>query len=92
MEVMRSRIGLVVIGLMLISETTWAQDARDAVLERQLRERDKVILELLHRVEVLEKRFGVQRLSDQGGDTPKLDVEEDTAQAPGTVTVDARAA
>ena len=44
-----------------------AEDARVQNLERKLQERDKVILELLERVEQLERRVGVESVSKSAG-------------------------
>jgi len=90
------KVGLVGVMLMSPLGTAFAQDERVEMLERQLRERDKVMLELLDRIEALEKRVGVERSSR---DVTEARRPEDVAsasealnQAPGTVIVDARVA
>jgi hypothetical protein len=77
---------------MLFAEPAWAQDSRVEILERQLRERDKVMLELIHRIEVLEKRFGVQRTAQDTNGVKEREAPRDTKQAPGKVIVDERTA
>lgn len=88
----------IVIVFVLISSTTavHAQGSREQVLEKQLQERDKVIIELLQRVEALERRVGVQRIStDVPGKAktdgmPATDNEQKqvSRRAPGVVVVD----
>ena len=90
------RVGLISVVLMQYAEAAWAQDARVEVLERQLHERDKVMLELLDRIEALEKRVGVQRAPRQPAEDQQTDATGDTSrtpgQAPGAIVVDARTA
>lgn len=77
-----------------------AQDARVQQLERNLQERDKVITELLERVDALERRIGVQRPVTGTAEASEQDVaprnETDLARkskrAPGTVVVEEGAA
>ena len=67
-----------------------AGDPRVAELERRLAERDRVILELLERVEALERRVGVapqgREPAGQPADTPAPPADQ--APAPGTVVVE----
>lgn len=92
------RICLAGCALVLIAGPAWAQDSRVEILERQLAERDKVMLELLHRIETLEKRVGVQRVArdtprvPDAPDAPKTEIANDLRQAPGAVVVSASAA
>ena len=53
------RIGIALIIILASSLAAYAQDQRTRDLERKLQERDKIILELLNRVEALEKRIGI---------------------------------
>ncbi len=69
-----------------IAGPAWAQSNKIEVLERQLKERDKVILELLERVEALEKRTGVQRRNGTAQETQASPSNADTSK-PGTVVV-----
>lgn len=59
------------------------------LLKRKLQERDKVISELLDRVEALEQRVGVEALKPDSGETPAAatGAAEGTTPAPGTVVV-----
>jgi len=83
------------VALTLVAATARAQDTPEQDLTRKLRERDKVITELLERVEALERRVGVQRLATDPGETPtqdaaptgQQDITEDTRPAPGAVIV-----
>ncbi len=86
------RVGLVGVALMLFTGTAWAQDARVEVLERQLRERDKVMLELLDRVEALEKQVGVLPAAKDTTEARDEEAPSPVEQAPGRVVVDARTA
>ncbi|MBT5110404.1 MAG: hypothetical protein HOM25_17125 [Rhodospirillaceae bacterium] len=96
------RMGLAGLALMLFATSAGASDARVEVLQRQLRERDKVMLELLRRVEALEKQVGVARTARTTPTKEKAKAEKATdekavvakkaAQAPGTVIVDERMA
>lgn len=56
--------------LALTTVTAQARDTRVQELEHQLRERDKVILELLERVEALERRVGVERAAAEPSEEP----------------------
>lgn len=92
-----SRIALVGLALMLFATSAGATEARVEVLQRQLRERDKVMLELLRRVEALEKQVGVARTARTSAIKEKAKDEKTVtakkvAQAPGTVIVDERMA
>jgi len=86
---------LAAVALTLVAATAQAQDTPEQELTRKLRERDKVITELLERVEALERRVGVQRLATDPGETPtqdaaatgERDIAEDTRPAPGAVVV-----
>lgn len=74
-------------------------DTRTQELERTLKERDMVILELLERVEMLERRVGVERIgaksSESSADVMEPDTMSDAGKfegensevAPGTVVV-----
>jgi hypothetical protein len=92
------RIGLAGLALMMFASAAWAEDARVEVLQRQLRERDKVLLELLQRVEALETQIGVPRkardtvVEADSAVTGKEDAVNNAAPAPGTVVVDERMA
>lgn len=86
---------LAAVALTLFTATAQAQDTPEQALTRKLQERDKVITELLERVEALERRVGVQRLATDPGETPtqdaapegERDTAEDTRPAPGAVVV-----
>ena len=81
------RIALAGSALMLTAAPSWAEDARVEVLQRQLAERDKVMLELLRRVETLEKQIGVPRaVRDSAGESKSVTVNQ-SASAPGSVIV-----
>lgn len=94
------RLSLAVFVLILFTAAAQAQDTSVQELERRLQERDKVITELLERVESLERRVGVQRAVADSTDAPDQDIapttETDLAQgavrAPGVVVVDEGAA
>ncbi|MDZ7751985.1 MAG: TonB-dependent receptor [Gammaproteobacteria bacterium] len=81
--------------LVLLPFTAAAQDTRVQELEHKLRERDKVILELLERMEALERRVGVRHAA---ADPPPRDPAAPErpaagpADAPGTVVVEESAA
>jgi len=90
---------LAVAGLTLLVASAHAQDNREKELERQLQERDRVISELLQRVEALERRVGVQPPTE-GSPTATEQAtapadEQGAAQGdsePGAVVVDEAAA
>lgn len=90
------RFSLISLTLMILGATARAEDTRVQELERKLEERDKVILELLDRVEALEQRTGVQRRpsdaagsAEQGGDAATVkDPERGGSRAPGAVVVE----
>lgn len=67
-------------------------DERIDLLERQLHERDKLLIELLDRIEALEIRLGVQntsRLATQRQAPEVLESPKAGSTAPGSVVVDA---
>jgi hypothetical protein len=76
------RIGLATIVLVLFPLAAQAQNERVQKLERKLQERDKVILELLERVETLERRVGVERIGAGVSRTPTN--SQDEIATPGT--------
>ncbi|MBC8241507.1 MAG: transporter [Alphaproteobacteria bacterium] len=86
------RIVLAGLALLLFAASARAEDARVEVLQRQLRERDKVMLELLRRVETLEKQIGVPRATRDTADDGKAVAVNKAAPAPGTVIVTERMA
>ncbi len=65
-------LGFAALGLAMFPITIRAQDAdtRTQELERKLLERDKVILELLERVEILERRVGVEHIGSESSAPP----------------------
>jgi len=71
-----------VFAAMLMPLTVHAQDDRIQELERKLHERDKVILELLERVEALEHRVGVEHVAE-GSDKMPVGMQKQVT-APGT--------
>lgn len=75
--------------LTLYTAGAQAQDTRVDELERNLQERDKVINELLQRIEALERRVGVPR---PAGAAPAATPAEKVGRAPGTVVVEEGAA
>lgn len=89
------RLSLVLFVLILFTAAAQAQDMNAQALERKLQERDKVITELLERVESLERRIGVHRETKDSANAPAQDaaptIERDLAQsaghAPGVVVV-----
>lgn len=94
------RLGLAAFMLTLCSAGAQAQGTRVQELERNLQERDKVIAELLQRVEALERRVGVQRSASGTAARPGQDVvpstrrnlAENSGRAPGAVVVEEGAA
>lgn len=86
------RLSTAVVLLLSFVAAVPAQGATVQGLERQLRERDKVILELLDRVEALERRLGVHRPAAPTSEPPPADEEpsRSAGPAPGLVEVDAR--
>lgn len=86
--------------LALFTAAAQAQDARVQALERKLQQRDRVISELLERVEALERRLGVHRPpatsreAPQRGAAPPIESEiaQRSGRAPGTVVVEEGAA
>lgn len=100
---MRSRyspLNLVALVLMLCAASAQAQDARVQQLERQVQERDKLITELLERVEALERRVGVRRPETGTAGGPKdnamprdgTSVADTSQRTPGAVVVEEGAA
>jgi hypothetical protein len=83
-----SAVGLAAFVLTLCTAGAQAQDARAQELERNLQERDKVINELLQRIEALERRVGVPRPAGAAAATPA----EKVGRAPGAVVVEEGAA
>lgn len=88
------------LALVLCAAAAQAQATRVQELERNLQERDKVISELLERVEALERRLGVRRSATDadarsGQDAVprrKRDVADRPQPSPGSVVVDDGAA
>lgn len=86
--------------LTLCAASAQAQDIRIQQLERQLQERDKVVTELLERVEALERRIGVGRpetgtaghSKDNAPPHAGTHVADGSQRAPGAVVVDEGAA
>lgn len=76
----------------LFAATAQARDGHVQELERMLQERDTVIIELLDRVEALERRVGVRRAPADPADEPERDaipaIGNDSDRAPGVVVVD----
>lgn len=68
--------GSIALLLSLFPLAAFAQDTRVQVLERKLQERDKVILELLDRVEALERRVGVEHPAAKSGSAASVDAPE----------------
>jgi len=94
------RFSLVAFLLTLFTAAAQAQDAHVQKLERKLQERDKVIIELLERVEALERRVGVQPATTDSTNAPEQDAVLTTEkklalgsnQAPGAIVVEEGAA
>ncbi|MDH3376577.1 MAG: TonB-dependent receptor [Gammaproteobacteria bacterium] len=90
------RLGLTAFVFTLFTAAAQAQDTRVQELERNLHERDKVITELLERVEALERRVGVQRAASDFTAAPEqnavptaeTDPTPGSDQAPGVVFVE----
>lgn len=85
----------VVLCLHLFPNAARAQDAQVQELERKLEQRDRVIRELLQRVEALERRVGIDQraaASEAESGTPDTGQETPAASAPGAVVVDERSA
>jgi hypothetical protein len=73
--------------LTLFAAAAQAQETPEQ-LKRKLQERDKVISELLDRVEALERRVGVERLEPEAGAAAAVETDAGgTRPAPGTVVV-----
>jgi hypothetical protein len=82
--------------LALLAATAQAEESRVRELERTLQQRDQVIMELLERVEALERRVGVRpaeatQAPNAAADTPS-DPDRASVNAPGRVVVDEDAA
>jgi len=100
MQSKRLHLSLAAFVLTLCTAGAQAQDTRVQELERNLHERDKVIDELLERVEALERRVGVRRPANDTAKAPAKDVVPSTERnltgsserAPGTVVVEEGAA
>jgi len=84
------QFSMTVLVLALFSVTAQAQDTRVQELEGKLQERDKVILELLERVEALERRVGIQQPATDVANQPSTgkDLAQGSDQAPGVVVVE----
>jgi hypothetical protein len=85
------RLAIAALFLTLSPVTAQAEDTRVQELGRKLRERDKVILELLERVEALERRVGVARSARESGEKTAEGLEktsgEVTGGEPGAIVV-----
>lgn len=68
---------------MLFSTAAPAQDGRVEELEQKLKDRDMVILELLERVEALERRVGVRRVTSQDDVQSSQVTKKRSSSAPG---------
>lgn len=94
------RLSLAAFALTLCTAGAQAQGTHVQELERNLQERDKVISELLERVEALERRAGVRRHATDAAKAPGQDVvpgaernlRGTSERAPGTVVVEEGAA
>jgi len=92
------QLGLAAVLLTLCTTGAQAQELRIQQLERALQERDRVIIELLERVEALERRVGVRPPSSGPAEAnrreaaPSSDLAESSERAPGTVVVEEGAA
>jgi len=82
--------------LTLSAAAAHAGDDREQALERSLQQRDQVIIELLERVEALERRVGVQhraadaaksRRQQEAAPATEQDRTQGAAEAPGRVVV-----
>ena len=75
----------------LITSLAQAEESQTPILQKQLQQRDQVIIELLERVDALEKRTGVQRRTDKSSESSKENIvttsDTESAQAPGAVIV-----
>jgi len=89
------------LALVLATSDAYAADDRVQELERTVQQRDQVIIELLERVEALERRVGVSRTETDDAKTPQQqeaapatekDLPQATTQAPGRVVVEEGAA
>ena len=76
--------------LALSAATAQAQDTSVQDLERKLQERDKVILELLDRVDALERQVGIQKPAAATSDMPSNEQNPapGSVQPPGEVAVE----
>ena len=82
------RLVLAAFVLTLFTAAAQAQVTRVQKLERTLQERDKVITELLGRVEALERRVGVQRRAKAPEQNVERNLAKGSKRAPGTVIVE----
>jgi len=87
--------------LVLATSAAYAADDRVQELERTVQQRDQVIIELLERVEALERRVGVSRTEIDDAEIPQQqeaapatekDLSQASTQAPGHVVVEEGAA
>ena len=80
--------------VLLYAASAQGQEPQVQALERRLQERDKVILELLERVETLERRAGVVRRPQESvpGAAREAGAAERAGSAPGAVNVEEGAA
>lgn len=101
MKICSLPLGFAMFMLTLFAAAAQEQDPRAQELEQKLKERDKVIIELLERVEALERRVGVQRAPTNSTDVPEQNVAapaierdftKDTEHSPGAVVVEEGAA
>ncbi len=85
------RLAIALFLLVLLPAKGRAEDLQVQELERKVRERDQVILELLERVEALERRVGVERGATGSAGAPAGGLEEasgvDAGSEPGTIVV-----
>jgi len=68
MKIRYLQLALVLFSLTIFPLQAKARDDRIQELKRKLQERDKVILELLERVETLEQRVGVEHIAPEPGE------------------------
>ncbi|MBW2503972.1 MAG: transporter [Deltaproteobacteria bacterium] len=80
--------------LLCLALAQQTEAANDDELQRQLLARDKVILDLLERVEVLERRVGVQRTTPGPVNSPESNekIVQNSTLTPGAVVVEEGAA
>jgi hypothetical protein len=90
---MRNNCFLLIFAVLVLAVsavTAQAQDATVQELERKLQERDKVILELLDRVDALERQIGIQRpaAATSGKPSGEQNPAPGIEQPPGEVVVE----